>query len=58
MLLATGEVRYADEMERVLHNAIAGAIASDGQHFFYSNPSHLWTGHDGSHEDAPSQRLP
>jgi DUF1680 family protein len=58
MLLATGEVRHADEMERVLHNAIAGAVAEDGQHFFYSNPLHLRTGHDGSHEDAPSQRLP
>jgi DUF1680 family protein len=58
MLLATGDVRHADEMERVLHNAIAGSIALDGQHFFYSNPLHLRTGHDGSHEDAPSQRLP
>jgi DUF1680 family protein len=58
MLLATGEVRHADEMERVLHNAIAGSIAEDGEHFFYSNPLHLRTGHDGSHEDAPSQRLP
>lgn len=57
MLLATGEVRYADEMERVLHNAIAGSIAVDGRHFFYTNPLHLRTGHDGSHEDAPSQRL-
>jgi len=58
MLLATGDVRHADEMERVLHNAIAGSIAADGQHFFYSNPLHLRTGHDGSHEDAPSERLP
>jgi DUF1680 family protein len=58
MLLATGEVRHADEMERVLHNAIAGSTALDGEHFFYANPLHLRTGHDGSHEDAPSQRLP
>ncbi|QUQ65482.1 glycoside hydrolase family 127 protein [Kutzneria sp. CA-103260] len=57
MLLATGDVRHADEMERVLHNAIAGSTALDGEHFFYSNPLHLRTGHDGSHEDAPSQRL-
>ncbi|MFJ7215000.1 glycoside hydrolase family 127 protein [Amycolatopsis sp. NPDC098790] len=57
MLLATGEGKYADEMERVLHNAIAGSTALDGTHFFYSNPLHLRTGHDGSHEDAPSQRL-
>jgi uncharacterized protein len=58
MLLATGESRYADEMERALHNAVAGSTSLDGTHFFYSNPLHLRTGHDGAHEDAPSQRLP
>jgi DUF1680 family protein len=58
MLLATGEHRYAEEMERVLYNAIAGATALDGRHFFYSNPLHLRTGHDFGGEDAPSQRLP
>jgi DUF1680 family protein len=58
MLLATGACRYADEMERALHNAIAVATSADGTHFFYSNPLQLRTGHDGSHEDAPSQRLP
>jgi uncharacterized protein len=57
MLLATGEVRFADELERTLYNAIAGATAVDGRHFFYSNPLQLRTGHDGSHEDAPSRRL-
>ncbi|MEV6448276.1 beta-L-arabinofuranosidase domain-containing protein [Amycolatopsis sp. NPDC051716] len=58
LLLATGEGKYADEMERALYNAIAGSTALDGTHFFYANPLHLRTGHDGSHEDAPSQRLP
>jgi hypothetical protein len=58
MLLATGGHRYADEMERVLHNAIAGATALDGTRFFYSNPLQLRAGHDGSNEDAPSRRLP
>ncbi|SHM53046.1 glycoside hydrolase family 127 protein [Cryptosporangium aurantiacum] len=57
MLLATGGHRYADELERVLYNGIAGSTSLDGTHFFYSNPLHLRTGHDGSHEDAPSQRL-
>ncbi len=57
LLLATGKARYADEMERVLHNGIAGSTAVDGTSFFYSNPLQLRTGHDGSHEDAPSQRL-
>ena len=57
LLLATGEVKYADEMERVLYNGIAASTAVDGTAFFYSNPLQLRTGHDGSHEDAPSQRL-
>ncbi|MGH3877923.1 MAG: glycoside hydrolase family 127 protein [Actinophytocola sp.] len=58
MLLATGETKHADEMERALYNVIAGSTSPDGTHFFYSNTLHLRTGHDGSHEDAPSQRLP
>ena len=57
MLLATGAVRYADEMERVLYNAIGGSTALDGRHFFYANPLHLRTDHNAT-EDAPSQRLP
>jgi len=57
MLLATGGVRYADEMERALYNVIAGSTSVDGTHFYYSNPLHLRTGHDGSDEDAPSARL-
>ncbi|MFC6016404.1 glycoside hydrolase family 127 protein [Plantactinospora solaniradicis] len=58
MLLADGAHRYADEMERVLYNAVAGSTALDGTHFFYSNPLQLRTGHDGSDEDAPGQRMP
>jgi uncharacterized protein len=58
MLLATGGARYADEMERALYNVIAGATSLDGTHFFYTNPLHLRTDHDGSHENAPSNRLP
>jgi DUF1680 family protein len=58
LLLATGKSRYADEMERVLLNGIAASTGLDGRTFFYSNPLQLRTGHDGSHEDAPSQRLP
>ncbi|HZM83434.1 MAG TPA: beta-L-arabinofuranosidase domain-containing protein [Candidatus Limnocylindrales bacterium] len=57
LLLATGARRYADEMERALYNAIGVATSIDGTRFFYSNPLQLRTGHDGSHEDAPSQRL-
>ena len=57
MLLATGAHRYAEEMERVLYNAVGGATAVDGRHFFYANPLHLRTGHDNGGEEAPSQRL-
>jgi DUF1680 family protein len=57
LLLATGRSGYADEMERLLYNGIAGSTALDGRAFFYSNPLQLRTGHDGSHEDTPSQRL-
>jgi hypothetical protein len=58
LLLATGRGRYADEMERGLYNAIAVSTSLDGCHFTYSNPLHLRADHDGSTEDAPSERLP
>jgi len=38
MLLASGEGRYADEMERALYNNILSSPALDGQHYFYINP--------------------
>ncbi|ASW54448.1 glycoside hydrolase family 127 protein [Plantactinospora sp. KBS50] len=58
LLLATGRVRYADAMERFLYNGIAVGIGQSGREFFYANPLQLRTGHDGSDEDAPTQRLP
>ena len=38
LLLATGESRYADVFERTAFNAVLSGLASDGCHFFYSNP--------------------
>jgi hypothetical protein len=38
LLLATGESRFADVIERTLYNGVLPAIALDGRHFFYSNP--------------------
>lgn len=58
LLLATGAAGYADEMERVLLNAIAAAVSEDGRHFFYSNPLHLRTGHTNSGEESAGHRLP
>ncbi|WP_203135591.1 glycoside hydrolase family 127 protein [Microbacterium sp. JZ31] len=40
LLLATGEARYADLIERTLFNVVATAVADDGRAFFYSNPLH------------------
>jgi len=57
LLLATGNVKYADEMERVLYNAIAASTAVDGKAFFYSTPLQRRTGHDGGGENAPGHRL-
>jgi hypothetical protein len=38
LLLATGQSRYADLMERVLYNAFGASVSTDGQRFFYVNP--------------------
>ena len=38
MLLATGESRYADQMERAIYNNILASPALDGRHYFYTNP--------------------
>ncbi|BDZ62603.1 non-reducing end beta-L-arabinofuranosidase [Demequina sediminis] len=57
MLLATGDGRHADAMERALYNGIASSTSVDGRRFFYSNPLQLRTGHDGTSEYSPSERL-
>ncbi|PYM13600.1 MAG: glycosyl hydrolase [Candidatus Rokuibacteriota bacterium] len=38
MLLATGEARYADLIERTLFNAILAGVSLDGERYFYVNP--------------------
>jgi uncharacterized protein len=38
LLLATGESRYADLIERTLLNAVGAAVSADGRRFFYVNP--------------------
>ncbi|WP_285241227.1 glycoside hydrolase family 127 protein [Arthrobacter sp. G.S.26] len=40
LLLATGNARYADLIERTLFNIVATATAEDGKTFFYSNTLH------------------
>ena len=40
LLLATGEERYADMIERTLYNVVATSPAADGRAFFYTNTLH------------------
>lgn len=53
LLLATGEAKYADLIERTLYNVIAASPADDGRAFFYTNT--LYQREEGS---APSQTEP
>ncbi len=54
LLLATGESRYADLIERALLNAVGGAVSADGRRFFYVNP--LQRRDDHYEEDDPGRR--
>jgi DUF1680 family protein len=54
LLLATGEARYADLMERVLYNGFGAAVSADGHRFFYVNP--LQRREDHFEEDDPGRR--
>lgn len=38
MLLATGEGRFADLIERTLYNAVLSGVSLDGERYFYVNP--------------------
>jgi len=46
LLRATGEAKYADQMERALYNAILSGVSLDMKHYFYGNP----LASDGGHE--------
>ncbi|HUT54222.1 MAG TPA: beta-L-arabinofuranosidase domain-containing protein [bacterium] len=37
MLLATGEARYADQLERALYNGFLAGLSLDGKNYFYQN---------------------
>jgi uncharacterized protein len=43
LLLATGEARYGDVIERLLYNVVATSIGDDGRSFFYANTLHQRT---------------
>ena len=54
LLLATGDVKYADLMERVLYNGFAASINTEGDRFFYVNP--LQRRVDHYEKDDPGRR--
>jgi uncharacterized protein len=54
LLLATGEPRYADLIERLLYNGVGPAISADGRRFFYVNPLQRRAGH--YERDDPGRR--
>jgi uncharacterized protein len=56
LLLATGEARFADLIERTLHNVVATSPAPDGRHFFYANPLHQRMPGSVPAEDVESRR--
>lgn len=54
LLLATGDSKYADLMERVLYNGFGAAVSADGRRFFYVNPLQRRDGH--FENDDPGRR--
>jgi DUF1680 family protein len=56
LLLATGESRFADLVERTLHNVVATSPAPDGRHFFYANPLHQHVPGRVAPDDEESKR--
>ena len=56
LLLATGETRFADLIERTLYNVVATSPAPDGRHFFYANPLHQRVPGQVPSDDAESKR--
>lgn len=56
LFLATGDVRYADLMERTFYNVIATSPRADGKAFFYANPLQQRTPAEGSVADDVNPR--
>lgn len=57
LLLATGKKRYADLMEQLSYNLIAGSTSHDFKRFFYSNPLHRRTDHLAAFDEESSERM-
>jgi uncharacterized protein len=57
LLLATGESRFADLLERTVYNGFAASTGADGTSFFYSNPLQVREEHQASDEEESGRRL-
>jgi len=56
LLLATGESRFADAIERALFNLISASTAVTGDAFFYNNPAQRRAAHPAAIPDSRQQR--
>jgi DUF1680 family protein len=56
LLLATGDVTYADMIERTLYNVVATSPAADGKAFYYTNTLHQRVPGSVPSPDEPSPR--
>jgi DUF1680 family protein len=56
LLLATGESRFADAMERALYNLIAGSTSVQRNAFFYNNPAQRRVARPAAANDLRQQR--
>lgn len=54
MLLATGEGRFADAIERMLYNGFLAGVSLAGTEFFYVNPLQLRTGAHPDNNRSPA----
>ncbi|KGM17693.1 hypothetical protein N867_15220 [Actinotalea fermentans ATCC 43279 = JCM 9966 = DSM 3133] len=56
LLLATGEERFADAMERAMYNIVAASVGRDGRSFFYANTLHRRVAVDDVDPSTPHPR--
>jgi DUF1680 family protein len=56
LLLATGESRFADAMERALYNLVAGSTSVQRNAFFYNNPAQRRVARPAAANDGRQQR--
>ncbi|MCG6567866.1 glycoside hydrolase family 127 protein [Tessaracoccus sp. ZS01] len=56
LLLATGEARFADLIERILYNILATSTAEDGHSYFYANTLYRRSPGSPPEMDVPSPR--